>query len=49
MGKHDHKSHLLHLPKHIKFKQDKPSTNPNLSKRPPQAPEPGQTSHNMYK
>ncbi len=25
MGKHDQKSHFLHLPKQLKFKQDKPS------------------------
>jgi hypothetical protein len=50
MGKHDYRSHKLHIPKAAKFKQAPPNVpNADVSKRAPQEPKVGTTSLNQFK
>lgn len=49
MGKHDEKSHNLHIPKNVKFKQPKPSVPTNISLGAPQEPPIGTNAKNQFR
>jgi hypothetical protein len=49
MGKHDEKSHNLHVSKEVKFKQTKPSVPTNISPNAPQEPPIGTNAKNQFR
>jgi hypothetical protein len=49
MGRHDVRSHKLHIPKRAKFIQPKPNAVTNHSTDAPQKPQPGTNAYNMFR